>query len=76
MQCLWQVKGSMCHVLQDLGLASQRAALYEIHCFDLFHNNHKAQVVCYIYFVKVKAEVSKSAAVITKKTNPGLRQDV
>lgn len=35
--------------------------------FDVFCNTHKAQVVCYTDFVKVKAGVSKSVTVITKK---------
>lgn len=32
----------------------------------MFRDSHKAQVVCFIYFVKVKADVSESATVITK----------
>lgn len=36
----------------------------------MFCNNRKAQVVCYIDFVKVKAGVSKSVTVSTKKVKP------
>lgn len=68
-----------CHVLQALCLVSHRAALccymvsMKIEMTSLFCNNRKAQVVCYIDFIKVKAGVSKNVTVISRK---GQTQDL
>lgn len=73
------VKEFGCHVLQALCLVSHRAALccymvsMKIEMTSLFCNNRKAQVVCYIDFIKVKAGVSKNVTVISRK---GQTQDL